>query len=619
MKLIKFRIQHCKSIRDSGWCWMASDLTTLAGKNESGKSAVLEALRDFDTDVESIPAGAMPLDDSGEPMIELCFKPDKSELDEIASESGVPLERDVRDFIAKDGLTVLKDHEGSYYLGEDVAGLIDRKKNEANQKHIKTIQASVEKLKKYDPLSDLADPNLEGSIENIQTAVSGCSGQATAKAATITDESTKQKVTEIIQSLTAESSALQKDDPSEKVLEKILEYIPNFIFFSDFLDILPFELAFEEAKKHQTVKDFCKVADLDLDKVIATTDTQRRRNMLSDHSATISGDFMEYWEQDKLELVAEPDGSILRLGIRRRGETMVFKTEQRSKGFQWFLSFYLRLNAQKADTNIILIDEPGLYLHAKAQKDVLKVLEEISEESQVIFTTHSPYLIDAKRLDRVKLILKDENGTHIENKIHKGADTETLTPIITAIGLDLTQDFSIAGQRNVLLEGISDYFFLRALQEYISKPKISDVSLIPCVGAQKIPQLVSLLIGWDLEFLAVLDNDSEGKRIAKELTDELAVGNEKIIFVSPTDNFSIEDIFTREDFNTFVLDNTQNHNSDQSVPNSKFLKNQKIDKVLLAKKFFERVQQDKSKIKLSQVTIDAFKEVFDKISAGFKS
>ena len=99
MKLLKFKVTQYKSIKDSGYCWLASDLTTLAGKNESGKSAILEALRDFDTDVKSIPDGAMPLDDSGEPIIELCFKPDKAELDEVASESGVTLEKEVRDFI----------------------------------------------------------------------------------------------------------------------------------------------------------------------------------------------------------------------------------------------------------------------------------------------------------------------------------------------------------------------------------------------------------------------------------------------------------------------------------------------------------------------------------------
>jgi len=219
-------------------------------------------------------------------------------------------------------------------------------------------------------------------------------------------------------------------------------------------------------------------------------------------------------------------------------------------------------------------------------------------------------------LDRVRLILKNEkDGTKIENKIHKGVDenNETLTPIITAIGLDISNSFSIVGKKNVLLEGISDYYFMQALRKYI---KSSEGNFIPCVGAQKIPQLVSLLIGWDLEFLVVLDNDAEGKKIAKELSKKLLVEDKRIIFVSEKDGFSIEDLFTYEDFNYFVLN--ENKNDDKNLLNSESIKNKKYDKVLLSKKFFEKVEKNKAEISLSQNTINAFNQVFNKISNGFK-
>ncbi|MYF47926.1 MAG: ATP-binding protein, partial [Candidatus Dadabacteria bacterium] len=61
MKLIKFRIQNYKSIRDSGWCYLASDITILAGQNESGKTAVLEALRDFNQ-TASVSPDSFPVD-----------------------------------------------------------------------------------------------------------------------------------------------------------------------------------------------------------------------------------------------------------------------------------------------------------------------------------------------------------------------------------------------------------------------------------------------------------------------------------------------------------------------------------------------------------------------------
>jgi len=616
MKLIKFRIHNYKSIKDTGWCWLASDLTMLAGKNESGKSAILEALRDFNTDVDKIPDEALPLEDNSEPLVEMCFEVTKPMLDEIAQETGVIIGKETRAHIVQSGIIISKLYDGSYGIEDEIDETLNKQINEANKKHIEKIQKVIKELSKIEQFVNVAKPTFIGSIDLNKQAVTAYIQQIQARVVSITTDEGKKKIADKIEELKEENNTLEKVKPSQIFLEEILKYIPNFIFFNDFLDILPFELTFAEAKNNKIVQDFAKVSGLDLDEVIQTTDSQRRRNILSEHSATISGYFLNYWKQNELNLIAEPDGEKLRLGVKEIGKTILFKPEQRSKGLQWFLSFYLRLNAEQDEINIILIDEPGLYLHAKAQKDVLKVLERTSQESQVIFSTHSPYLIDAKRLDRVRLILKNEkDGTKIESKIHKGADAnnETLTPIITAIGLDISNNFSIVGKKNVLLEGISDYYFMQALRKYI---KSSEENLIPCVGAQKIPQLISLLIGWDLGFLAVLDNDTEGKRIAKELSKKLLIEDKKIIFISEKDGFSIEDLFTHEDFNNFVLN--ENKNDNINLLNSKFIKNKKYDKVLLSKNFFEKVEKNQTEIKLSHDTINAFKQVFNKIINGFK-
>jgi predicted ATP-dependent endonuclease of OLD family len=617
MKLIKFRIIEYKSIKDSGYCWLASDVTTLAGKNESGKSGILEALRDFDTNVEKILDDALPLDQSGELAIELVFDVDKEILNGIAQEKGITIDKITREYIAKNGVAVSKYFDGSYNFADEVLKkLFDKSAIDKNEQIIVKVNYLLEKLRKIEGLVDLGDPKVSGPIGETKNALTQFITQARAKAVSLIEADKKNQADSIIGLIGTEINSLKNPIIADTFLEEIQVYIPNFIFFSDFLDILPFELPLIEAKKSKPVNDFAKVAGLDLEQVAKTTNTQLRRNLLSKHSASITGDFMGYWGQNQLDLVAEADGDKLRLGIRETGKTMLFRPEQRSKGFQWFLSFYLRLNAEKNETNIILIDEPGLYLHAKAQKDVLKVFEEISKESQVIFSTHSPYLIDAQRLDRVRLVMKDDiNGTKVENKIHKNADSETLTPIITAIGLDLTQEFSIVGKKNILLEGISDYYFLQAIKDFMPKGKITDITFIPCVGASKVPQIASLLLGWDLDFLTVLDNDAEGKRTAKELSEKLTISTDRIISVSDQDGRSIEDLFTHEDFDTFILGDEKNR--DKTIANSKFLKDQKIDKVLLSKELFEKIKADKSKIALSSATLKNFERIFDKIVKGF--
>ena len=615
MKLIKFRIRDYKSIKNSGWCYLASGITILAGKNESGKSATLEALQSFDTE-KTIPSDATPIDNYDEkPEIGMCFEVEREILDKISHETDITISNGVRENIFKNGLTVLKFGD-NYCFEKTIEDSLNEEKKQSNAPHIRIIKEIVEDLSNIKEFSSLAKPDIHSNdIENIQETVAQYISETRNLISLIPETKIQETSHGFLHLLSEEIVLLDFGNPADEILEKSKQYIPNFIFFSDLFDILPFEIPFEEAKTHSTVQDFAKVANLDLEKAINTSDLQQRTNILNKASAKISGDFMSHWDQDQLYLSVGSDGGHLYFGIKESESenSLLFKPEQRSKGFQWFLSFYLRLNAEQGSRNIILIDEPGLYLHAKAQQDVLKVLERISENSQIILSTHSPYLIDPQHLNRVCIVLKDDKkGTRIENKIHRDADAETLTPIITAIGLDLANDFSIVGQKNVLLEGISDYYFLQALSFYT---KVPSPNFIPCTGAPKIHQLVSLLIGWDLPYAVVFDNDKAGRRAAGEIEKKLSVEKNLILFISDEKDFSTEDLFTQEDFNEFVLDEETNENKE--VRNSEFLKKNNLDKVLLSKKFFEKIKDPASEIELSQSTVDSFEKVFKKIDEVF--
>lgn len=612
MKLIKFRIKDYKSIQDSGWCWLASDLTILAGKNESGKSAVLEALHDFDKN-KSIPADAVPLtDDDSKPEIEMCFNVETQMVDEIAQRTNMELNQDVRNYLSEHNVTIIKYDFSSYRLDDNFRIFLNEKEFEACRQK---IDETVENLSKIEQLSEVAKPDIEG--EDTQAVVEAAmqyKHNLDMAARHIQKKEIQEQLIHEGEKLYVETSKIREENPSNKFLEQVKQYIPDFIFFSE-LQLLPFGISFEHAKSHNAVQDFAKISGLDLDRATnAVSEPLRLRNMLSTKSAKISGDFADYWKESELGLVVESTGGNLCFGVKESENHLLFKPEQRSKGLQWFLSFFLRLNSEQIKGKIVLIDEPGLYLHSKAQKDMLELLEKLSENSQIIFSTHSPYLIDSQQLGRVRLVLKNkENGTQIENKIHKRADKGTLTPIATAIGLDLTNCFSIAGKKNVLLEGISDYYYFQALLHYTKK---NNWDLIPCTGAQTIPQLASLLIGWDLEFLSVLDNDREGRKVSSLLKKELCL-EERIVFVSDYEDFSIEDLFTHDDFNKFVLGERRNETI-ETTKNSEFLKTNNLDKTLLAKKFFEKVKNGNQKINLSSDTVNNFEQVFEKINAIFR-
>ena len=120
MELTQFRIYNYKSIIDSGYCDLASDITIFVGKNESGKTALLEALRDCDQDVHEFPPNAFPLDGSDIlPRIELCFQLDLDEIEKIQTASGIPILKEFSDHILIKGLSLIKDAIGRYHLNDE--------------------------------------------------------------------------------------------------------------------------------------------------------------------------------------------------------------------------------------------------------------------------------------------------------------------------------------------------------------------------------------------------------------------------------------------------------------------------------------------------------------------
>lgn len=618
MRLKRFRIWNYKSIRDSGDCYLASDLTILAGKNESGKSAILEALRDFDPRVEDISDAAMPLDGSASPRIEAEFVLDEDEIQALTNTADVRLGPRIRRRLSEENLVLNRDKEKGFFLSEALIQSLDESEAANDQRRMNRIKVMIASFHQVDALAGIEPPDVDesdeynlGSVEEFVKAIRDA-------LPAISDDEVRSGATEQIEQIVELTKEIEPEWPSDRLLNAVLDAIPRFVFFSDFDNILPWEISFDEADKHQAVKDFAKVADLPLDEVIKTTDSQRRRNLLSKHSARITGELAAFYEQDSLELVAETDGGQLLFGVREQGNTLLYKAEQRSRGFQWFLSFFLRLAAEAADQMVILIDEPGLHLHAKAQEDVLHLLEHrIAKKCQVLFSTHSNYLLDPNRLDRIRLVIKDSSGSRIENKVHRSADVATLTPILTAIGDSVARSSPIAAQRNVLLEGMSDYYYLQAMRRYLNQPIPEDVRLIPCVGASQVPTMASLLIGWGLDFVAVFDHDSAGKGASKKLREKLHLESDRNLLVSDEPDTSLEDLFAAEDFHKYVLGNDEAPEIGQR--NSRYLRDKRLDKVLVAKNFFDRVQSDKEDVKLSKETTKAFGALLERIRVGLEA
>lgn len=441
MRLKSFRIFRYKSIIDSGVCSLSPDFTVFIGKNESGKTAILEALRDFDREHQGISSGAVSINGMhGNPELALNFDLSPATLDAILKEAEISIPDDIRQNVLTGGISLRKSYEGEYRLSDRVFDSLFNETSEPGSAPAENDPDSAARRQRLSQILDvhqIPDLKLGHDVQALQDSITDLRRLVKSRLNFIRDEAEKVEAVEILHAMTNSVSPKSKPVTARgKFMSALVKRLPRFIYFSDFKDVLPFEVSIEGLKANQTVCDFARLAQLDLDAVMSTQDVQRRINLLSRASATITGAFFDHWEQDHIELIARPEGNKILFGVKEHSGTDLFKMEQRSRGFQWFLSFYLRINRYQDDNVVLLIDEPGMNLHPTAQKNILTVMEKRSSPSmQILFSTHSPALIDVKHLERVRCVVKSKlSGSVIIKGISDAVDQETLMPVSMASG-----------------------------------------------------------------------------------------------------------------------------------------------------------------------------------------
>lgn len=261
---------------------------------------------------------------------------------------------------------------------------------------------------------------------------------------------------------------------------------------------------------------------------------------------------------------------------------------RRSQGKKQFISiFFDLLNKKNLENPVIILDEPGNNLHATAQKNLLKTLQQISKDIPIIYSTHSPYLLDTDHLDRIKCVSKTKNGTKVD-KINKTADKDILKHLITAIGDDISKDlFNSHREHNFIVEGISDYYYLNAFNKMFDN---LNISFMPGCG-DNLHHTAGILIGWGLNPSYILDTDST--TIHDNLQKYYGVTIEEIINILEGKCGAIEDIFSNNDFENLIL-SKENGYSEIDLGDytsiSECIRKKNIQKELISKNFYNRVK-----------------------------
>lgn len=576
MKLTKFRIKNYKSIVDSGDCYFSDKLTILAGKNESGKTSVLEALEDFHQD-KTIREEAKPIDGDGVPEVSIAFTLTNSETDEILKTIGSDKT------VTKDvSITLTKKFGSSTYT------IDPESRKQINLPSIydvskKQVQDSA---KKIDALiktsgSDVKFPRFEKQkLSDFKTEALAFKAANTGLIDVIAEIPNVEKA--------SDDFYAQEKYLTDFVAEFVKSQLPYFILFSSFDDEFPKAIPIASLATNEWAQDLEYVSNFSIAKMTSTNQQEQ-----ANHETSVNVDFTtkfdKYWTQDKIKLQVKKDGTDMNFWIVENNK--LYYPSQRSKGQQWYLSFYVKIVArlQEDKPNIILIDEPGLYLHAKAQKDLLTVLLEHTNDNPVVFSTHSPYLITEDNLENVRLIEKTDIGTKILGKIHAHptADKETLTPILTAIGLGINDSITNLDQKdNIVVEGPEDVFYLRAFKEL--EMKNAKTNFMNGGGAPNMGLVGAILEGWGANVHYLYDND-QGKKDGEKNLKAWKVLPDAIKTVLKKEGSTIVDIFSLEDFKNLVLEDTTLTYTSSNSDYVKDLK-PKPDKVLLARKFLQKAK-----------------------------
>lgn len=404
----------------------------------------------------------------------------------------------------------------------------------------------------------------------------------------------------------------------EELGSQLFRHIPLFEFFEDFSSLLPNKIDLEDllhehvhAEGYKAARNFLCVAGLNAD-FFREKNHRILKQRIENLNSEITIDFQDYWRQhvgknDKIRIhfelehydYTQPEKSgkpYLEFWIKDKQERLYPK--QRSRGVRWFLSFYLELKAtakENTRNRIMLIDEPGLSLHARAQEDVLKVFEDLRDKLQIIYCTHSPNLIDVQKLYRIMAVQRakdaDEKSETIvldARSLHE-ASADTLSPVYALMGTRLNDKQFIFPKNNLIVEDAVTFYYLDAISRLHGREE--PVHFIPASGTENIPVLANILFGWKIDFGILLMDNPANQHVAEFLlaTTFFRSGEDAPNKIRSLKGFrGIEDLFSTLDFKRFVLQQRVGI----TVSNSEYIEQNKLSRMILATDFCTKLQQE---------------------------
>ncbi len=533
MKIKEIHVSHYCSFGHVAWVSFSSNIMALIGRNGVGKTNALDAIscmKFFCNEVEQvIPARAVNQNTNESPVLKIFATLDDQDIADIGPEIvGTEENRDVGYMFDYDKPTrrtrlsyigfffsVMQNIKELAHIRDDIKELGDYL---ATKRILKddNYQRLVWALKEY---GRFYIPNISGLVSwALQNLIHHL------------EEPRKNKLKLLLEplrdALEKRYAAFRKVSPQIHLFEDAAEF-PNAYNIDE---VSAWDHRISRDKK-VALERFLGAIGSSREELIAAFSEKNEsvRNTIQDRIAKETRKLMREFNESylkgsaEIELNVKFDGPYLRFTICNADTTGSVLWSEASSGVRWYLSAFFELKrALHSRNSIILIDEPAIHLHITAQKEVLKLLQTLAQGTKyVLYTTHSPYLIDKNRLGDVEAIVRQANTSIIENLTaieDCPSRMEVLTPVCHALGYDMSMSLTPQTSRmNLVVEGISDAYYVNAMLRFLKVPDEDKPFVIPCQGAPSVPNVVSILFGWGLPFSVLLDRDEEGLKTSQKI------------------------------------------------------------------------------------------------------
>ena len=484
MILKSFQVRKYKNVRCSGEVTVNDETTCLVGKNESGKSALLQALYRLNP----VPTGHP---DTFVALRDYPRRQYAQERDRVSASRPITATFELDD----EDLRTVEEAHGP--------GVLDSRLVTASRTYENGLVVEFDRAEERYPGTEGEGDEGEfgrGAWQEIEGADALLAELPSA------DGRTDRR---------PHPPPSPDDRTSRTGLRQTIEgLIPSFLLFDEYsvmsgrVSIPRLQTAGGSAltPSERTTLALVRLADMNLSD-FTRDEYEARRASLEAAANQLTEEVFTYWSQNRnlsvefdvdFDRTANGDGPFFELRIRNHRHGITLNFNERSHGFTWFFSFLATLSELRDSRRmILLLDEPGLGLHASAQWDLLRFIDErLARRHQVVYTTHSPFMVASGRLERVRTVEdQDGEGTRVSREFLDHS-SETRIPLQAAFGHELIRVLP-AGPGTLLVRGPSDHVYLSAMSGHLEAQGRSCLdprwTIVPVGGLAGVSAFVGLL------------------------------------------------------------------------------------------------------------------------------